>query len=67
MELGGICGNPLYALWGIVLIHYRNISLFPFIFEANHLMSTMRTYLLPLEGTPLNLKFSRFFGKFPFY
>ena len=43
MELGGKCGNPLYAKWGIVVIHYGNITLCPLGYEDNHLMRTSLT------------------------
>ena len=53
MELGGICGNPIYSKWGIVVIHYGNITLCPLVYEANHLMRTMVTYLLTMgRDTP---------------
>ena len=48
MDLGGICGNPFYAKWGIVVIHYGNITLCRLGYEANHLMRTMVTYFQPI-------------------
>ena len=48
MDLGGICGNPFYAKWGIVVIHYGNITLCPLGYEANHFVRTMVTYLQPM-------------------
>ena len=48
MGLGGICGDPIYDKWGIVVIHYGNITPCPLGYEANHLVRTMVTYLPPI-------------------
>ena len=53
MELGGICENPHYVKFGIVVIHYGNKNLFPLVYEANHLVRNMVTYLPPMgRDTP---------------
>ena len=53
MELVRHMWKPFYAKWGIVFIHYRNITLFSLGYEANHLRRTMVTYLLAIgRDTP---------------
>ena len=63
MELRGICGNPLYDKWGIVVIYSRNITLCTLGCDANHFMRNF----LQWKGTPLYFKFTQCQGKFPFY
>ena len=57
MELGGICGNPLYAEWGIVVIHFWKYHSKPFGYEAKYLVRTMVTYLPTIVRDTLNFMF----------